>query len=75
MFEIRPILSALSRHKSSTLLIVLQIAITFAVVINSISIIQQRMTLMNRDSGLKEQQLFSINVIPYAKTYLRHFFY
>ena len=69
MFEIRPILSALSRHKSSTLLIILQIAITFAVVVNSISIIQQRVSLMNRDSGLKEEQLFSLNVTAFGKDY------
>jgi len=69
MFEIRPILSALARHKSSTLLIVLQIAITFAVVINSFSIIQQRISVMNRDSGLKEEQLFSLNVTAFGKSY------
>ena len=69
MFEIRPILSALSRHKSSTLLIIMQIAITFAVVVNSISIIQQRVSLMNRDSGLKEEQIFSLNITAYAKDY------
>ncbi len=69
MFEIRPILSALSRHKSTTLLIILQIAITFAVVVNSISIIQQRMSLMNRDSGLKEEQLLSLNITAFGKDY------
>lgn len=71
MLEIRPILSALLRHKSSTLLVVLQIAITFAVVVNSISIIEQRMTLMDRDSGLKEDQLMSLSVSGYAKDYNR----
>ncbi len=69
MFEIRPILSALSRHKSSTLLIVIQIAITFAVVINAISIIQQRIALMNRDSGLPEGQLITLNVNAIGEDY------
>lgn len=71
MLEIRPILSALLRHRSSTLLVVLQIAITFAVVVNSISIIQQRMALMDRDSGLKENQLMSLSVSGYIKEYDR----
>ncbi len=69
MFEVRPILSALSRHKSSTLLIVLQIAITFAVVINSTSIIQQRVEMMNRQSGIAEEQLITLNVNAFGKNY------
>ncbi len=69
MLEIRPILSALLRHRSSTLLVVLQIAITFAVVVNSITIIQQRMALMERDSGLQEEQLMSFSVRGYTEGY------
>lgn len=69
MLEIRPILSALSRHKSSTLLIVLQIAITFAVVVNSTSIIKQRMAVMDRQSGIAEQQLITLNVNAFGKNY------
>ena len=69
MFEVRPILSSLSRHKSSTLLVVLQVAITFAVVINSISIIKQRIELMERKSGLVEEQLFTLNINAFGKNY------
>lgn len=71
MFEIRPILSALSRHKSSTLLIVLQIAITFAVVVNSINIINQRLAMMQRESGFNESQLMAVNVNAYSENYDR----
>ncbi len=69
MFEIKPILSALLQHKSRTMLIILQIAITFSVVVNAISIINQRMTLMDRKSGLAENELFSINISAFGKDY------
>jgi putative ABC transport system permease protein len=69
MLEIRPILSALSRHKSSTFLITLQIAITFAVVVNAIAIINQRMDLMGRDSGLAEEQTLSLNINAFGDNY------
>jgi len=47
----------------------LQIAITFAVVINSISIIEQRISLMNRESGMKEEQLFSFKITAFGQDY------
>jgi len=75
MLEIRPILSALTRHKSSTFLMILQIAITFAVVINSISIIKQRLDLMNRDTGLAESEMIAFNISPFGENYdLEHNF-
>ncbi|MBV1910316.1 MAG: ABC transporter permease [Kangiellaceae bacterium] len=67
MFEIKPILSALLRHKSSTLLIILQIAITFAVVVNGTSIIKQRMDLMSRDTGLVNDKLITLNINSFGK--------
>ena len=67
--EIRPIFSALLRHKSSALLIILQIALTFAVLVNSISIINQRLALMARESGLDEQQLVTLNISVFGKNY------
>jgi len=69
MLEIRPILSALNRHKSATLLTILQIAITFAVVVNSISIINQRFELMERKSGLAESQILAFNINPFGESY------
>ncbi len=69
MFEIRPILSALLRHKSSTFLIVLQIAITFAVVVNASSIIKQRIEMMNRESGMPEAHLLTLNVNAFGSNY------
>jgi len=69
MFEIKPILSALLRHKSSTFLIILQIAITFAVVVNGTSIIKQRMELMSRDTGLVNDKLLTFNINAFGENY------
>ncbi len=69
MLEIKPILSALLRHKSSTLLIILQIAITFAVVVNSTSIIKERIELMSRDTGLVNDRLITFNVNAFGDDY------
>ena len=69
MLEIRPILSALTRHKSTTLLTIIQVALTFAVVVNSISIINQRLALMDRDSGFAESQLITLGMNPFSDDY------
>ncbi len=69
MLEVKPILSTMLRHKSSSLLTILQIAITFAVVVNSISIINQRLDKINRDTGLKEKQLLALNINPIGEDY------
>ena len=73
MLEIKPILSTLLRHKSSSLLTILQIAITFAVVVNSISIINQRIERMNRDTGMIESQILALNVNPIGEDYDQEF--
>ncbi len=48
---IRPILSALLRNKTGAVLLVLQIAITMAVIVNAAFIVSQRLAKMNRDPG------------------------
>ncbi len=58
--EIGPIWRALLRHKSSYLLIALQIAATMALMVNAIAIIQERSRLMGRPSGIDEMNLFHI---------------
>ena len=58
--EIRPILSALSRHKFAALLIVLEIAASCAIVCNAMFLIQQRIGHMQRPSGVDETHLVVI---------------
>ena len=54
--EFRPVLTALMRNKTGLLLIALQVAITLAIVCNSVFIILQRIEKVNRPSGLRRGQ-------------------
>jgi putative ABC transport system permease protein len=56
--EIRPILSALMRSKVAMILIGLQVALTLAIVCNSLFIINKRLELMQRPSGMNEADTF-----------------
>jgi putative ABC transport system permease protein len=67
--DIRPILSALLRNKTGAILIALQIAFTFAVVVNSAYIITTRIEKMARPSGLDEPDIFSIRVQGFAPNF------
>lgn len=58
--HIQPILAALRRHKAGTILIALQIALTLAIVCNSLFIIHQRLSHMDEPSGVDESNLFVI---------------
>jgi len=60
MIQIRPILAALRRHKMATLLIVLQIALTLAVVSNALFIVKTRVVHLSRPTGTDEAHLFAI---------------
>ncbi|CAM5245052.1 ABC transporter permease [Rhodanobacter lindaniclasticus] len=58
--QIRPILTALRRHKAGTLLIALQIALTLAIVCNALFIIHQRLANLSATSGVDEASVFVI---------------
>ncbi len=58
--QIRPILTALRRHKAGTLLIALQIALTLAIVCNALFIIHQRLANLSATSGVDEAHVFVI---------------
>lgn len=58
--QIKPILSALRRHKAGTFLIAMQIALTLAIVCNALFIIQQRLAHLSEPSGLDEPNTFII---------------
>lgn len=64
--EIRPIFSALMRNKTGLVLIAMQVAITLAIVTNSLFIIKERIELMNRPSGIDEAGLFTVSSLPFA---------
>ena len=66
---IRPILSAMLRNKTGAILVGLQIAITLAVVANSVFIITQRVDKINRPSGIDSENLFFVQSYGYGPNY------
>ena len=59
--RLHPIISALRRHKAGVLLIVLQIALTLAIVCNAFYVIGQRIERVNRPTGAVEDGLIRIS--------------
>jgi len=60
--EIRPILSTLMRHKTAATLIVLEIALTCAIICNALFMIGERITFVNETSGLAENELVRVQI-------------
>jgi putative ABC transport system permease protein len=55
--DIRPILSTLRRHKTAAALIVLEVALTCAIVCNALFLVTQRVERISQTSGLAENEL------------------
>lgn len=60
--ELMPILSTLRRHKTAASLIVIEIALTSAIVCNALHLISLRIETLNHDSGLPEKELVVLGV-------------
>jgi putative ABC transport system permease protein len=58
--QIRPILRALTRHRTAALLIVLQVALTLAVVSNAMFVVGTRLVHLSRPTGTDEKNLFVV---------------
>ncbi len=58
--DIRPILSTLRRHKITAWLLILEIALTCAIVCNAVFLINQRLQRMDIPSGIAEHSLLQI---------------
>ncbi|KQN97258.1 MULTISPECIES: ABC transporter permease [Stenotrophomonas] len=58
--EIRPILSTLARHKMAAALIVLEIALSCAIICNALFIVTQRLETLNLASGIDDDRLIEI---------------
>lgn len=63
--EFGPIWRAMMRNKTSYILIALQIAVTMAIMVNAIGIIQDRSRKMARPSGIDEQNIFYLSNLVY----------
>ncbi|MCA0393401.1 MAG: ABC transporter permease [Proteobacteria bacterium] len=60
--EIRPILSTLMRHKTAAALIVLEIALTCAIICNALFMIGARISQLREVSGLAENELVRVYI-------------
>lgn len=60
--EIRPILSTLRRHKTAAALIVVEIALSCAIICNALFLIGNRLDRMDRPSGLAEDQVVRVQL-------------
>ena len=60
--ELRPILSTLRRHKVTAWLLILEMALTCAIVCNAVFLIGQRLQRMNLPSGIAEHELVQITL-------------
>lgn len=64
--ELGPIWRAILRNKGSYLLIALQIAVTMAIMVNAIAIMQERATKMARPSGTDEDNIITLSSIAFV---------
>jgi putative ABC transport system permease protein len=62
--EFRPILSAMRRNKFGAVLIAVQMSVTLAFLVNSLSLIEQRLAHSARPTGVDEANLFVISTQP-----------
>ena len=71
--ELRPILSTLMRHKTAAALIVLEIALTCAIICNALFMIGDRIKQLNEVSGIAEKELVRVQLTSIGgdKTWLR----
>lgn len=60
--DIRPILSTLRRHKTAAALIVLEIALSCAIICNAVFLIGERVQRMERPSGLAEDEIVRVQL-------------
>jgi putative ABC transport system permease protein len=65
--ELRPILSTLRRHKTAASLIVLEIALSCAIICNAVYLISQRIERLHMPSGVAESELVDVQLSGIGK--------
>ena len=66
---IRPIFSALLRNRTGAILVVGQIALTLAIVVNAVFIIQQRLEHIGRPTGMDIENIVATRVQGFGEDY------
>ena len=67
--QIGPILRAMARSKTKVALLILEIAFTTAIVLNSLAMIADQRAQMQRDSGLDEEHLVAVSLQPWGEAF------
>lgn len=67
--EIGPIFRAMARNKTKVALLVLEIAVTTAIVLNCIALILDQRARIHRASGLDEANLLAVTLRPWGADY------
>lgn len=67
MLEIKPIFNALRRSKAGAMMLLIQIAITTAIVSNAAFIIKDKIEYLQQTTGYPEDEIFSFGVLTYGK--------
>src|SRR5213076_3403469 len=67
--ELGPILRAMQRNKTRIGLIVFEVALTLAVVVNCITMIVEARTKMVRPSGFADEEIVWVRSTPYEKAF------
>jgi putative ABC transport system permease protein len=67
--NIRPILSATLRNLTGTVLVILQIAIALAVLVNAAWIVQTRIQILNRPTGIDDANMLAVLSVPFTKQF------
>lgn len=68
MLDIRPILSTLHRHKVTAVLLVMEIALTCAIVCNAVFLVRQRLDWMDLPSGIDEANVVDVRPVNVGAT-------
>ena len=60
--DIRPILSTLARHKTAAALIVLEVALSCAIICNAVFLITQRLERIDRPTGMANEEIVRLSM-------------
>jgi putative ABC transport system permease protein len=66
--DILPILSTLRRHKITAMLVIVEIALTCAIICNAVFLVSQRIDRIHMVSGVAEHELLQIQLADIGKT-------
>lgn len=67
MLDIKPIFNAIRRSKIGAVLLLLQIALTMAIVSNAAFMINDHVSYLREDTGFPEKEIFSLSVMTFGK--------